>query len=174
MLDHRQSRNDFYEQFTRTQTGTHAQGSARKADQAVRALWRVHRDSYPVVIVAVVYFLAPVFAPKESGITESSNAKIVNIQAAMDGFDMQEIRVKLGETVKVNLRSLDNEMHTDGAGKHQFAIEELGVNIVAQPLSVASGTFVASKAGTFTFYCDICCGGKANPTMNGKLIVDAT
>lgn len=124
------------------------------------------------VIVAVVYFLAPVFEPKASGITQNANAKIVNIQAAMDGFDMQEIRVKLGETVKVNLRSLDNEMHTDGAGKHQFAIDELGVNIVAQPMSVASGTFVASKTGTFTYYCDICCGGKANPTMNGKLIVE--
>ncbi len=126
-----------------------------------------------VVIVAVAYFLAPVFAPKESGITQSANAKVVNVQAAMDGFDMQEIRVKLGETVKVNLRSLDNEMHTDGGGKHQFAIDELGVNIVAQPMSVASGTFVASKAGTFTYYCDICCGGKANPTMNGKLIVES-
>lgn len=126
-----------------------------------------------VVIVAVAYFLAPVFAPKASGITQDANVKVVNLQAAMDGFDMQDIRVKLGETVKVNLRSLDNEMHTDGAGKHQFAIDELGVNIVAQPLSVASGTFVASKAGTFTFYCDICCGGKANPTMNGKLIVES-
>ena len=125
-----------------------------------------------LVIVAVVYFLFPVFSTKESGITESANAKIVNVQAAMDGFDMQEIRVKVGETVKVNLRSLDNEHHTDGGGKHQVAIEELGVNVVAQPLSVASGTFVASKAGTFTYYCDICCGGKANPTMNGKLIVE--
>ncbi|MBI4786318.1 MAG: cupredoxin domain-containing protein [Chloroflexi bacterium] len=126
-----------------------------------------------LVIAAVVYFLAPVFAPKESGITATANAKIVNIQAAMDGFDMQEIRVKLGETVKVNLRSLDNEHHTDGGGQHQFAIEELGVNVVAQPLSVASGTFVASNAGTYTYYCDICCGGKANPTMNGKLIVES-
>lgn len=126
------------------------------------------------VIVAVVYFLAPVFAPKESGITETANAKIVNLQAGMDGFDLVEIHAKVGETIKVNLRSLDNQYHTDGEGKHQFAIEELGVNIVAQPLSVASGTFVASKAGTFTYYCDICCGGKANPTMNGKLIVDAT
>lgn len=125
------------------------------------------------VIIAVVYFLVPVFSPKESGITASGNAKIVNIQAAMDGFDMQEIHVKLGETVKVNLRSLDNEHHTDGGGKHQFAIDELGVNIVAQPLSVATGTFIASKAGTYTYFCDICCGGKANPTMNGKLIVES-
>lgn len=124
------------------------------------------------VIIAVVYFLAPVFEPKASGITQSGNAKVVNIQAGMDGFDMQEIRIKMGETVKVNLRSLDNEHHTDGGGKHQFAIDELGLNVVAQPLSSASGTFVASKAGTYTFYCDICCGGKANPTMNGKLIVE--
>lgn len=125
-----------------------------------------------LVIATVVYFLAPVFSPKESGITATANAKVVNIQAAMDGFDMQEIRVKVGETVKVNLRSLDNEHHTDGGGKHQFAIDEFSVNVVAQPLSVASGSFVASNAGTFTYYCDICCGGKANPTMNGKLIVE--
>lgn len=126
-----------------------------------------------VVIVAAVYLLAPVFSPKESGISATANAKVVNLQAAMDGFDMKEIRVKVGETVKVNLRSLDNEHHTDGGGKHQFAIDELSVNIVTNPLSVNSGTFVASKAGTFTYYCDICCGGKANPTMNGKLIVES-
>ncbi|MBI5030318.1 MAG: cupredoxin domain-containing protein [Chloroflexi bacterium] len=125
-----------------------------------------------VVIIAVVYFLAPVFASKESGITQDANAKIVNVQAAMDGFDLQEIRVKVGETVKVNLRSLDNEHHTDGGGKHQFAIDELKVNLVAQPLSVNSATFTPTQPGTFTYYCDICCGGKANPTMNGKLIVE--
>lgn len=124
------------------------------------------------VIVAVVYFLAPVFEPRASGITESGNVKVVNLQAAMDGFDITEIRARVGEPVKVNLRSLDNEHHTDGGGKHQFAIDELGVNIVAQPLSVASGIFTPTKAGTYTFYCDICCGGKANPTMNGKLIVE--
>lgn len=126
-----------------------------------------------VVIVAVFYFLVPVFAPKESGITETANAKVVNLQAGMDGFDMKEIRAKVGETVKVNLRSLDNQNHSDGGGKHQFAIEELGVDIVTMPLSVNSGTFVASKAGTYTYYCDICCGGKANPTMNGKLIIES-
>lgn len=125
------------------------------------------------VIVAVVYFLAPVFEPKASGITQSGNVKVVNIQAAMDGFDIKEIRAKVGETIKVNLRSLDNEMHTDGAGKHQFAIDELGVDIITNPLSVNSGTFTPAKAGTYTFYCDICCGGKANPDMNGKLIVES-
>lgn len=125
------------------------------------------------VVLAVVVFLTPVFSTPASGVEQNGNTKVINIQAGMDGFDMQTIRVQVGENVKVNLRSLDNEHHTDGGGKHQFAIDELGVNIVAQPMSVSSGTFVAKEAGTYTFYCDICCGGKANPTMNGKLIVEA-
>ena len=126
------------------------------------------------VVLAIVYFLAPVFAPKASGITDKGNTQVVNVQAGMDGFDLQEIHVKVGEPVQVNLRSLDNQFHTDGGGKHQFAIDALGVNIIAQPMSVASETFTPTQPGTYTFYCDICCGGKANPTMNGKLIVDAT
>ncbi len=150
---------------------TRQEARARQNQQIVRVV------AFTVVLVAVIvavgYFLAPVFSPKESGITQTANAKVVNLQAGMDGFDMQEIRVKVGETVKVNLRSLDNEHHTDGGGKHEFAISEFGVDVVAQPLSVASGTFTASKAGTYTYYCDICCGGKANPTMNGKLIVES-
>ena len=158
--------------LARKRARTQQEARARQIKQFVRL--GAFTVIVAVVIVAVFYFLSPVFAPKESGVTQDANAKIVNIQAGMDGFDMQEIHVKLGETVKVNLRSLDNEHHTDGGGKHQFAVDELGVNVVTMPLSVNSGTFVASKAGTFTFYCDICCGGKANPTMNGKLIVDAT
>ena len=114
----------------------------------------------------------PVFAPRPSGTTLTRQGKIVNIQAAMDGFDMKEIHVRAGEKITVNLTSLDNEHHSDGGGKHQFAIDELGVNIVAQPLSSASATFSADTPGTFTYYCDICCGGKANPAMNGKLVVD--
>ncbi len=125
------------------------------------------------VIFAVGYLLAPVFAPKASGVTQVGSGKIINIEAAMDGFDVPEIRVKAGEQVTINLRSLDNSMHTDGGGKHQFAIDELGVNLVAQPMSTNSTTFTATKPGEYTFYCDICCGGKANPTMNGKFVVEA-
>ena len=125
-----------------------------------------------LVGAAVVYLLAPLFAAQPSGIVEDGNTETVNIQGAMDGFDIKEIHTRVGETVKVNLRSMDNSMHSDGGGKHQFAIDELGVNIVAQPLSISSGTFTPAKAGVYTFYCDICCGGRANPTMNGKLIVE--
>jgi nitrous oxide reductase len=125
-----------------------------------------------LVVAAVVYLLAPIFATQPSGIVQDGNTKTVNIQAAMDGFDIKEIHARVGETIKVNLRSMDNSMHSDGGGKHQFAIDELTVNIVAQPLSISGGTFRPNKPGTYTFYCDICCGGRANPTMSGKLIVE--
>lgn len=126
-----------------------------------------------IVVFAAGYFLAPLFAPKPSGVSKTEQGKVINVQAAMDGFDIKEIRVKQGETLTVNLQSLDNSMHTDGGGKHQFAIDELGVNLVAQPMSSNSTTFTVTKPGEYTYYCDICCGGKANPTMNGKLVVEA-
>ena len=97
---------------------------------------------------------------------------VIDIQGSMDGFDKKEIHVKVGEPVTLRLTSIDNSMHTDGGGKHQWAVDELGVNVIAQPESSNTVTFTPEKTGSFTYYCDICCGGKANPTMNGQIIVD--
>lgn len=98
---------------------------------------------------------------------------VIDVEASMSGFDQKEIHVKVGEPVTIRLTSLDNEHHTDGGGKHQWAVDELGVDIVAQPESSNTMTFSPTKAGTYTYYCDICCGGKANPTMSGQLVVEA-
>lgn len=100
-------------------------------------------------------------------------ANMIDLTADMSGFSQDEIRVKVGQPVTVRLRSLDNSMHTDGGGKHQWAVEELGVDIAAPPEGIAKATFTPTKAGEYTFFCDICCGGKANPTMNGKIIVES-
>jgi cytochrome c oxidase subunit II len=96
---------------------------------------------------------------------------VIDIAADMGGFSRKEVRVKAGEPVTVRLRSLDNSHHTDGGGKHQWAVDELGVNIIAPPLGSNYKTFTPAKPGTYTFYCDICCGGRANPTMSGRLVV---
>jgi heme/copper-type cytochrome/quinol oxidase subunit 2 len=101
------------------------------------------------------------------------DGEVIEVAANMGGFDKPEIRVKVGEPVTVRLTSLDNQHHTDGGGQHQWAVDELGVNVIAQPLSSNTVTFTAEKPGEYTFYCDICCGGRANPTMNGTLIVEA-
>jgi len=97
---------------------------------------------------------------------------VIDLSASMSGFDMKLIRVKVGQSVTVRLTSLDNSHHTDGGGKHQWAVDELGVNIIAPPEGSSYMTFTPTKAGTYTYYCDICCGGRANPTMQGTLIVE--
>lgn len=99
--------------------------------------------------------------------------KVIDIAATMSGFDQTEVRVKVGEPVTIRLSSLDNSHHTDGGGQHQWAVDELGLSVVAQPLSNNSITFTPTTAGEYQFYCDICCGGRANPSMQGKLIVEA-
>lgn len=98
---------------------------------------------------------------------------VIDIAADMGGFDQDEIRLKAGEPVTIRLTSLDTPYHSDGGGKHQWAVDELGVSVIAPPKGFETVTFTPDKAGSYTFYCDICCGGRANPTMQGTLIVES-
>jgi len=104
---------------------------------------------------------------------EALAGSVIDVSANMSGFDTPEIRVKAGQAVTVRLTSLDNSHHTDGGGKHQWAVDELGVSIVAPPEGSSYATFTPDTPGAYTFYCDICCGGRANPTMQGTLVVEA-
>lgn len=129
--------------------------------------------TFGVIVLLVLgttsYLLASAFSNK----TPPPAANTIDVSADMSGFNMKEMRVKAGRPITVRLTSLDNSHHTDGGGKHQWAVDELGVSIVAPPLGNNWATFTPDKPGVYTFYCDICCGGRANPTMQGKLIVEA-
>jgi cytochrome c oxidase subunit II len=125
-----------------------------------------------IVIVVIGFaglFLKPaIFRPAPPPMA----GNVIDIAADMAGFSQYEIRVKAGEPVTVRLESLDNRYHIDGGGKHQWAVDELGVDIIAQPLSFNYATFTPETPGTYMFYCDICCGGRLNPSMQGTLIVE--
>ncbi len=99
--------------------------------------------------------------------------QVIDVAADMTGFSTNEIRLRVGEPVTIRLTSLDNSHHTDGGGRHQWAVDELGLDIIAPPEGSSYVTFTPDSPGTYTFYCDICCGGRANPTMQGTLIVEA-
>lgn len=134
---------------------------------------RVRSAIFTVVVISVLglagyYLKSAFFRPPP----EPMAGNVIDVEADMSGFDQKEIRVKVGEPVTVRLTSLDNSHHTDGGGKHQWAVDELGVSIIAQPESSNYVTFTPEQAGTYTFYCDICCGGRANPTMSGQIIVE--
>ena len=141
--------------------------------EALRRKSRIRSTIFAVIVIGVLgmagyYLKSAFFRPAP----EPMAGNVIDLEASMSGFDKTEIRVKAGQPVTIRLTSLDNEHHTDGGGKHQWAVDELGVNVIAQPLSSDYVTFTPDKAGAYTFYCDICCGGKANPTMNGQIIVE--
>ena len=102
----------------------------------------------------------------------ATNTAAVQIHASMAGFDPPALTVKAGQVVKIELSSMDSSMHSDGGGWHQLAIEALGINWKVGPESGKVFEFTApATAGTYSWYCDVCCGGKENPSMQGKLTV---
>jgi heme/copper-type cytochrome/quinol oxidase subunit 2 len=121
-----------------------------------------------LVVGAAGYLLFEAFWKPE---LQRMAGNVIDISADMGGFSRKVVRVKAGQPVTVRLRSLDNSHHTDGGGKHQWAVDEFGVNIIAPSLGSSYKTFTPDQPGTYTFYCDICCGGRANPTMSGRLVV---
>ncbi len=135
---------------------------------------RIRSTIFAVIVLGVLgltgyYLKSAFFRPAP----EPMAGNVIDVAASMSGFDKKEIHVKASQAVTIRLTSMDNSHHTDGGGKHQWAVDELGVNVIAQPESSNTVTFTPEKIGTYTFYCDICCGGKANPTMNGQIIVEA-
>jgi cytochrome c oxidase subunit 2 len=104
----------------------------------------------------------------------ATDAAALQVHASMGGFDPPALTVKAGQLVKVELSSTDTSMHSDGGGWHQLAIDALGINWKVGPESSTVFEFKApATAGVYAWYCDICCGGKANPSMQGKLTVTA-
>jgi hypothetical protein len=102
---------------------------------------RLHGGWYAFVIVVVVGAAGWLLWPSITGRNDHHPAgNVLALEAAIDGFSMPQITAKVGAPVTVQLRSLDTPYHTDGGGKHQFAIDERG---------------------------------KANPTMQGTLVVTA-
>lgn len=146
----------------------------RQYTQTRRNRSRIVRGSvFGVIVVLVIgtagYLLVSAFSPNKPAHVDG----VIDVAADMGGFDRSEIKVKVGEPVTIRLTSLDTPYHTDGGGKHQWAVDELDVSIVAPAEGSKSATFTPDKPGVYTFYCDICCGGRANPSMQGKLIIEA-
>ncbi len=81
-------------------------------------------------------------------------------------FDKSEIRVKQGDTVVLSAVN-----PAANAGEHDVTIDEFGVHIhLHDPGDEGNTTFVADKAGTFTFYCSVL--GHQAAGMEGSLIVE--
>lgn len=121
-----------------------------------------------VVALAAVLALAPVLT---DGPAPPASSRQVDVVISMAGFTPGRITVAPGQPVTLTLRNPDSPFHTDGGGWHQFAIDALRLDVRIAPRSTTTVTLPALAPGTYQFYCDICCGGRANPSMIGTLEV---
>lgn len=90
---------------------------------------------------------------------------------SMAGFSPQRLAAKPGGDLTLTLVNPDSKFHTDGGGWHQFRVDALGMDVKIPPSSQRTVTLRNLQAGTYEFYCDVCCGGKENPAMRGTLEV---
>lgn len=94
-----------------------------------------------------------------------------NVVVSMAGFSPNRLTVPAGRPFTVTLVNPDSQFHTDGGGWHQFAIDALGIDARIAPRSQQIVNLGPLAPGTYEFYCDICCGGRSNPSMRGVLEV---
>ena len=88
--------------------------------------------------------------------------RIINIKAKRFQYTPNQIVVQKGELVTILMESLDVT--------HGFYLDGYGINIKARPGLIGKATFVADKAGRFTFRCSETCG-EFHPYMIGFLKV---
>lgn len=88
---------------------------------------------------------------------------VIDVEGGMFYFKPNEIKVKLGEKVKIKLTSVE--------GTHDFVIDEFDVK--SKMLNKGESDefeFTADKEGTFEFYCAV--SNHRQMGMVGKLIVE--
>ena len=91
----------------------------------------------------------------------------------MAGFHPANLTATAGQPMQIQIINPDSSMHSDGGGWHELAIPELGIDARIAPRSDKTIDIPATAAGEYAFYCDVCCGGKENPSMQGVLKVTA-
>jgi len=91
----------------------------------------------------------------------------------MAGFHPANLTATAGQPMQIQIINPDSSMHSDGGGWHELAIPELGIDAKIAPRSDKTIDIPATAAGEYAFYCDVCCGGKENPSMQGVLKVTA-
>src|SRR2546421_11664930 len=113
-----------------------------------------------VFILGPVALIAFLFAARAHSSTDTE--QVIHLTAKKFDYSPNEITVKKGEPVVIEIVSLDR--------KHGFTIPELGVRSDVKPGAKNVVRFMPDKAGTVNFHCDLFCGS-GHEGMTGTLVV---
>ena len=147
------------------------EGRSRKAGPTFYITLRTKKALFAVLVGAVVLVAGTMLLQSiQKGIPLDATA--MQVRVSMSGFDPSTITVKAGSPLKIELINMDNQYHQDGGGKHNFAMDDFRMNVTVEPLGHQLFTVPTSSPGSYGWYCSICCGGRASPSMNGWIVVE--
>lgn len=146
-----------------------ARRKARKAARGRTVLKVVAFSVGGVLVLGIAAFLA--LTPLRARPAAPAPPGAQQVVVTMAGYSPARLTAKAGQDLTVTFVNPDSRFHTDGGGWHQFRAEALDVDVKIPPSSQQTVTLRNLRAGTYEFYCDVCCGGKENPAMRGILEV---
>lgn len=97
------------------------------------------------------------------GSVSVTSPKTIKVTAKKWSFEPAEIKVKDGDSVKLEINSTDVD--------HGIALPAFNVNSVLKAGTTTTLEFVADKKGSFPFFCSVFCGS-GHGGMRGTLIVE--
>lgn len=100
-----------------------------------------------------------------------AGTEVQAVRMSMAGFEPEMIHATAGDELTIELWTTDAAPHLEG-GVHTLISDELGIYEELAAESRRTVTLeMPLEPGTYDIYCDTCCGGKAAPTMHGRLHV---
>lgn len=134
-----------------------------------------------LVLGAGFYFAGNIFfRSADPGMNMTGNATVVapatgsiDLRVSMDGFDPKIVKAKPGQNLTFNWWNSDGAMHLTN-GVHSMVSDSMGIRYELPAESSKTISFNApQKPGEYDYWCDSCCGGKDNPGMHAKIVVEA-
>lgn len=128
-----------------------------------------------IILLGLGYFLsqsgnrqvtqpAPVNSPEQATSPAAPAVKTFDVTGTPFKFEPNEIKVKKGDTVRINFKNMEGTLH-------DLTIADLNVKTKQIPAGQTDSVeFVADKAGTFDMICSV--PTHADKGMVGKFIVE--
>ena len=136
--------------------------------------------SFLAIVLIVSPFATIVARPQESGVAGAPH--VIVVTAKTFEFIPNEIHVKVGEHVQIQLHSADRahglklDLYPEGAsqdGPPGLVFEHPQDDAKVEKHKDRSIEFLAARAGTYDFKCSVQCSmGHGHDRMTGKLIVE--
>ena len=122
-------------------------------------------------VVAVVLALGLFFGFGDFLGRPDGSGDVESVRMSMAGFEPEFIHATAGEDLSLELWTTDSALHLEG-GVHTLISDELGIYEELPAESRRTVTLqMPTEPGVYDIYCDTCCGGKASPSMHGRLHV---